>query len=446
MSSKKGKKKSVTSPRAKTTWSEEFRNRVKANGQYIQIKLDAETGEPVKKTALMITGAEKRWEKEPDFVYNPVSRLCGPRKLVEKVTKKHLSGILDAVSNTKWKNLKTVADVMDQSYTAENFEENDNYKKEVTAQREAKEKKSAKVKAGVSRGAFNVFDLVDIFSSFPKVEKERATEGKKAEGRRGGKANTGVRALLARARQNNELLDVSQIQGPQGSNCRRIKESVRRKGDLKTAPGVDGMIIYSNNRTAWVKALTLLSRPESEGGAGYAWYKKYIPAWGDKSVTGEITSEQMKKEKKGASTKKATKKKEESEDEESEEEEDEEEEASVKPMKKSSKKSGKKTEDEDEEEEPSEKKTKRTLRSEEASEKKTSPREKKSSPREKKSESLPEPSREAAEAVKEEKAASRTTSPAKSTPKEEEKPTVARRRARKQARDVGSPRGTEPDE
>lgn len=455
-------KKNVTSNRTKQVWTEGYRKTAIAKHSYIQVK--EEKGDIVKKTNLQITGAERRWDDMPNFVYEPVSRLCGPKDLVRKVVKRNLSAILEAVEDDKrWKDveLKTVDDVMSQAYTAGNHEKNKGYQREKEKAKSLKETKSAKQKAGKSSGSFNIFDVPEILAAFPKAEREEAEERRGKEAKKGGKANTGIRAQLAKARKNNQILDVSSITGAVGAGCHRLDKDTKRKAGLKTAPGIENNIIWSKDKKHWVIAMSILEAPVSEGGAGYTWYKKFHNAWNNPDVTGEITSEQRKKEERGAgkAKKEKAKKKKEPEPEESEEEEEgteeeSEEEASVKPMKKRTTKPSKKEEaeeEESEEEEASEKKTS-SPRERKSSEKTSSPRERKSaSPREKKSaeksEALPEPSAEAAEAVKEERA----SSPSRSVRKEEEasaseKAQVAPKRVRKTGRRVGSPRAGEKNE
>jgi hypothetical protein len=313
---KSGKKtgKPVTrSPRTAITWSIDKRNRAAENDEFLQVAPDGNGKEPKMKSNRKFGGAEKCWTNinTSDYVFEPVSRLCGPEEVVRDVLESNFSAIKKAMSKDKsWSGKVTSVDeLMDRAWNAKNHAKNDDYLKEKKRVEENKNNAKEARDSGKPRGKFNIDDIDVILETIKAVNS--SASGSTGNDDKKPRMKGGIFAMNAKARKEGYNLDVSKMNHVKGTCIRPLREDDIERLGLKTVEGVDGMIIYSNNAASFNAAMALLS-------AKWPLYKDYIGKWDDKVEKGakKITEKQITKEQAAVNAvKKVTKKKNDSDDE-----------------------------------------------------------------------------------------------------------------------------------
>lgn len=318
-STKKSGKVITRSPRPATTWSVDKRNRASELDEFIQVVLD-DKKEPRMKSNRKFGGAEKAWAnpKTSDYVFEPVSRICGPEDVVRDVLDSNFSAIKKAMTKDKsWSGrVGSVDELMDKAWNAKNYAKNDEYVKE--KERVEKTKSNAKEArdSGKPRGKFGIDDI-DVILETIKAAKA-SNSGSSGNDEKKPRMKGGIFAMNAKARKEGHMLDVSKMHHVKGTAIRPLREDDIERLSLQTVEGVENMIIYSNNAPAFNAAMTLLA-------ARFPLYKDYIGKWGEKVEKGakKITDKQIEKEKAAVNPPKKVQKKKKSDDSDSDESEDE---------------------------------------------------------------------------------------------------------------------------
>ena len=307
-STKKSGKVVTRSPRSTTNWSADKRNRAAANDEFLQVVYDDPSKEAKFKSNRKFGGAEKCWQKKEtsDYIFEPVSRLCGPEEIVRDVLDTNFPAIKKAMSKDKtWAGrLANVEELMDNAWTAKNHTKNDEYLKEKKRVEENKSNTKEARDSGKPRGKFSIDDIDVILDTVKNVRASNTNSTSSNEEKKP-RIKGGIFAMNAKARKEGRMLDVSKMSHIKGTATRPLLEDDIERLGLKTVYGVENMIIYSNNAASFNAAMLLLA-------SRWPFYKDYVGKWDVKIDKGtkKITDKQVQKEISAVTqAKKVTKKK-----------------------------------------------------------------------------------------------------------------------------------------
>jgi hypothetical protein len=343
---------SVKSPgggRQAAIWTKPLYEKAVNEDTFIQVYIDDEEDLKRRPNNLKLTGAKNMWanpEKE-DYVYEPVSRLAGPREAVEMALA-DFGGQIKKVTGDK----SSAADLLKGAYAKGT--KSKKYQQAISKAAKAKKEHLKATREAVQEGDFALADAEYIFNAFTEGKRgKRGTKTEKAEKAKKPR-KTGLLFMLGKARAQSEkdekgegpyVVDVSDITAT-GTGARIIPLSRAQEDEnLQTIQGVGDWIIYSSDPKKFNAAMRVLSEAGAKG------YLKYQGKLGQ-TVSGDLASSYAARAKDELkSYRKAT--------EEEEEEASEEEEA---PKRKTTRRSTKKAPREEEEEEEEEETPKPTAR------------------------------------------------------------------------------------
>lgn len=345
--------KSPGSSRQAAIWNPKLYERAEDDDTFIQVYLEDEELKR-RPNNLKLTGATNMWEKEgkEDYIYEPVSRLAGPRDAVEQALNDYIGQIRKAVGD---KSL-TVSDLVKSAFNKDNASKSKAFR---TAIKKAAKEKKAHLKAtreAVQEGAFAPWEMEYVFYAFNGGKRGKKT-GKKKETEKAKKPRkTGLAYMVSKARAETEkdakegngegpfVVDVSDITA-NGTGAHIIPLSRAERDELKTVSNVPDFIIYSDDPVKFNAAMRVLSNMGQ---------KNYLKFQGklDQSVSEDIARDYAKTSKSELKSYHAANKTEEEEEEGDEEEEEEEEKPKKKTTKKPTTKKAKAEEESEEEVKP----------------------------------------------------------------------------------------------
>ena len=248
--------------------------------------------------------------KTNDYVFEPVSRLCGPEEVVRDVLESNFSAIKKNMSKDKsWTGrVGSVEELMDKAWTGKNYSKNDEYLAEKKRVEDNKSNAKEARDSGKPRGKFGIDDLDVILETIKSARSN--SSGSNTNDEKKPRMKGGIFAMNAKARKEGHMLDVSKMNHFKGTGIRPLREDDIERLGLKTIEGVENMIIYSNNGASFNAAMVLLA-------GKWSFYKEYIGKWNDtvEKGTKKISDKQIAKEQAAVNPpKKVTKKKDEDSD------------------------------------------------------------------------------------------------------------------------------------
>lgn len=252
---KAGGKKFAKSP-TKTAWNlEKWKKFKNSPGKFINV----ETGGPLK-----ITGAKANWNAGKDIIYEPKSLLAGPKREVQRVLEK-IQNEPNLPESLRDENPK---DLVNNAYSAENYEGNKNFDALVEKANESKKTGKKRKAQGKPVGEFNLDQLDEILTAIKESTKEGKKEKKekKSPKRKAGaaprKQRGGLSEVVKNALENGTAVDVSKLE-KNGTGARRIKYP-KSESKLKSVRGVEGFPIYAPNSKQFDMAIDQLKKKYPE--------------------------------------------------------------------------------------------------------------------------------------------------------------------------------------